>query len=167
MQGASEAVVSLQWGGWRQSRALQLEPVGSYQSLLLLLQGPVSLVHWAKFIPPPTHAICAHRYHKRNKRWTQIYRWNTSFFQALQSFCMRQSSRKNCKSHWKRISSAIPTQSIFISASLFRVEKNPQSLCSYSLFPGESPVNFISKSRMCPFFLLRKQVLSFAVLSGN
>lgn len=68
VQGAGEAVVGLQRRGRRRSSALQLEAVGSYQSLLLLLQGPVSLVHGAKFIPPPTHAVCAHRCHTRNKR---------------------------------------------------------------------------------------------------
>lgn len=78
VQGASEAVVSLQRRGWWRSYALQLEPVGSYQSLLLLLQGPVSLVHGAKFIPPPTHAVCTHRCHTRDERWKtdlQMNQW--------------------------------------------------------------------------------------------
>lgn len=74
VQGASEAVVCLQRRGWRRSRALQLETVGSYQSFLLLFQGPVSLVHGAKFIPTPTHAVCTHRCHTWDKRRKQVYR---------------------------------------------------------------------------------------------
>lgn len=68
VQGASEAVVCLQRRGWWRGCALQLETIGSYQSLLLLLQGPVSLVHGAKFIPTPTHAVCTHRCHTWEKK---------------------------------------------------------------------------------------------------
>ncbi|KAA8592128.1 hypothetical protein FQN60_017583 [Etheostoma spectabile] len=43
VQGAGEAVVGLRRRCRRRRHALQLEATGSYQSLLLLLQGPVSL----------------------------------------------------------------------------------------------------------------------------
>lgn len=65
VQGASEAIVSLYRGELWRSR-LQLEARGTYQSLLLLFHGSVPLVHGAKLIPAPTHAVCTHRCQRRD-----------------------------------------------------------------------------------------------------
>lgn len=66
VQGASEAIVSLYRGELWRSR-LQLEARGTYQSLLLLFHGSVPLVHGAKLIPAPTHAVCTHSCHRKRQ----------------------------------------------------------------------------------------------------
>lgn len=42
------------------AHGLNFQAVGPDQCLLLLLQGPVTFVHWAKLVPTASHAICPH-----------------------------------------------------------------------------------------------------------
>lgn len=42
------------------THGLDLQAVGSNQSLLLLLQGPVSFVHWPKLVATAAHSVCSY-----------------------------------------------------------------------------------------------------------
>lgn len=188
VQSAGEAVVSLQRRGRRRSCSLQLEPVGSYQSLFLLFQGPVSLVHGAKFIPSPTHAVCTHRCHTRGKE--QICRWDTDSSEF--SYTAKIPIQNTC---WASKYSFTGVKSVFdIDFSSLLVCSCTVNIMLVILFPllglrslprvwSSTPtcslnrafdlkqgslLGFISKSRMCPFLFFCYGSRCFpALLSGN